>query len=133
MSRFIDSSDVKVIQAEWWDEGETVTIKRFSYGDRQRLAGLATRAGTKLETGDAIITDVYVGRMNLAILEVGIVEWTLQDEGKVVKLNRQAIERLTDEDGDFILGEIQAFNPRRRRSAEEQEFFRGGAGAGAAE
>ena len=37
MGRFVDKGNTKAIRAPWWDEGEEVVIKRFSYGDRQKL------------------------------------------------------------------------------------------------
>jgi len=135
MGRFVEH-ETKVITADWWDEGETVTIKRFAYGDRQRLAGVAYKVGF-VQQGDGsqqeFSADIAIGEMNLAILEIGIVAWTLKSSaGKVTPLRRSAIERLQDEDAEFILREINAFNPsKKRRTADEQANFRGGGGDGA--
>lgn len=131
MPRFVEDSDVKEIRAEWWDEGETVTIRRFNYGDRQALASAAVKVGVDGEGG--VLTDVVVGRMNLEILNRGIKRWTLKRaDGRVANLNGRSIEALTDEDAEFILAEINAFNPSKRRPAEEQATFRGAGGGGAA-
>ena len=121
MGRFVSAGDTKTVRATWWDEDEEVVIKRFSYGDRQRLAGEATRVGLVGEAGEGpreFATDVQVERINLSILELGIVRWTLKGEGgKVVPLNRKWIYRLKEEDAEFLLGEINALNPRRSAEA----------------
>lgn len=144
MGRFRSASDVKVIQADWWDEDETVTIRRFGYGDRQYLSGktmqarLSPQGLQEAQKGElaGLDMEMSIEEMNLAVLERGIVRWTLQrdDESDVVApLNRAWIEKLTEEDAEFILAEINAFNPSQRRTEEEQASFRGGAGDGAAE
>jgi hypothetical protein len=128
MPRFI-IDETKEIQAPWWDEDETVVIKKFSYGDRQKLAGSAVRIDL-VDSGNGkpeALTDVQVATMNLAILELAIVDWTFRHPttGKKIPVRRQWIEALSEEDGDFILAEINAYNPRRKRSKEEQASFRG--------
>jgi len=131
MPRFVEDSDVKEVRAEWWDEDEAVTIRKFSYGDRQALAGVAIKVGVTDEGG--LQRNLVVERMNLEILNLGIKRWTLKrSDGKVANLNRKSIEALTDEDAEFILAAINAFNPSSRRSAEEQATFRGADGGGAA-
>jgi len=133
MPRFVDCNEVIDIRAEWWGEKETATIRKFNYGDRQYLAGQAVRVG--IATGDGTgkaITDIEIGEMNLALIERGLVGWTDPD-GEEMEVTRAAIEALTDEDGDFILGEIRAFNPRRRRGADEAANFPGGPGGGVPE
>jgi len=129
MPRFV-GDETKVIRAPWWGEKETATIRRFNFGDRQYLAGQALKVGiaTGEGTGKAI-TDIELGEMNLALIERGLVAWTDED-GKEMEVTRLAIEALTDADGDYILREIRAFNPRRRRGADEQAGFRGGSGDG---
>lgn len=123
MARFVDSSSDKVIQAEWWDKDESVTIRRFGYGDRQFLAGETVRVGMQ-GTGAAaeMSGDVAVATMNLAILERGIRAWTLKDAGgQVPPLTRASIEALCEDDAEYILGEINAYNPRKRPLGGGQE------------
>ena len=127
MPRFVDSSDKKTIRAEWWEERETCTIRRFNYGDRQYLAGKTVEVG--LGAGDERITHIQLAEMNLATLERAIAEWT-DETGAALPVTREAIERLTEDDANFILEEIRGMNPSRRRTAEEQETFRGAAGGG---
>jgi len=123
MSQFI-AEDTRIIQADWWDEDEQVVIRRFTWGDRQELIQAAI--DTDIVDGQPRINEMQLGRMNLRIMELGIKSWTLKGpEGKVVPPSRNWIYRLDEETGNFILREINAFNPRRGRSAEEQISFRG--------
>jgi len=138
--RFVSKDDDVVIQAEWWDEDESVTIKVFSYGDRQFLIKKTMRVGLNVDperlagddgniTGEALatMTDLQLGEMNLAILDRGIRSWTLKGpQGKVVVPSRRWIEQLSERDAEFILEKINELNPSQRRSAEEQEGFRAG-------
>jgi len=133
-SHFVTKADHKTIRAEWWDEDEHVVIRKFSYGDRQALANETVKVGMTGQSGqEKMITDVQIGRMNLAILQRGIVSWTLKGpDGKIAQLNQQMIEALNEEDAEFILAAINTLNPRRRRTAEEQANFRGAGGDGSA-
>ena len=127
MGRFV--SETTVVRADWWDEGEEVEIKRFSHLDRQYISHQATEivAG---EDGSRVVR-LDAEALDRAIMQRGIVRWTLKGaNGKVAPLTRSAIERLSSEDGEFIVNAIHEFNPRR--SAEEQANFRGTAGGGAA-
>jgi hypothetical protein len=138
-------NETKVIAAPWWakDESgsplETCTIRKFAYGDRQYLAGETVRVGISVAdrsqtTGGRSKNErlndqhgekatVLVGRMNLAILERGIVSWT-DPQGQKVPVTADGIAQLDSKDADFILAEINAYNPRQRRSEEDQEKFR---------
>jgi len=124
MPRFVTSDDVKVIRALWWEDGETVTIKKLTYGDRQKIGKAAVRLRLD-ETGK--IDGTELGDINLTLLEIGIVSWTFTrpDNGKQLPVSRFWIEKLREEDGDFILSELNAFNTLPKRSDAEQEEFRG--------
>ena len=129
MPRFV-GDETKAVHAPWWGKKETATIRKFNFGDRQYLAGQALKVG--IATGDGAekaITDIELGEMNLALMERGLVAWT-DPAGGPLEVTREAIEALTDEDGDYILKEIRKFNPRRRRGADEQANFPGGPGGG---
>lgn len=126
-------SDTKVIQADWWDEDEHVVIRRFTWGDRQELIQAVIDVDI-IDRSKFRIGEMQIGRMNLRIMELGIKSWTLKGpEGTVVPPTRKWISQLDERTGDFILREINAFNPRRGRSAEEQESFRGDGRDSAAE
>lgn len=129
MGRFV-SDDHKVIRADWWDDDETVTIRRFTYGDRQFLAGEYVNVnieGNDPDEEPSAVTSLLVGRMNMAILQRGIVSWTLKrEDGRLVPLTAQWIGRLEERDAEFILARINELNPSRRRSKEEQANFRDG-------
>ena len=126
MPRFVDDSQRRVISAPWWGEEENCTIKKFAYGDRQYLAGQTVRVGLGVDgVSEDEVGEVQIDRMNLAILERGIVRWTDED-GEPIPVTRKAIERLEEQDAEFILAEIQELNPRRTRTEDEQGSFRGG-------
>jgi len=55
------------------------------------------------------------------------------ETGKPVPCTRRWFELLTEEDGDFILSEINAFNPPPRRTEAEAEEFRDAGGDGDSE
>jgi len=123
MPSFVSEVEHKTIQAEWWEEKEVCAIRRFGYGDRQYLAGQTVQVGIAPggKKEDAI-ADVAIGRMNLAILERGIVSWTGPD-GAALPVTAERIAALREKDAEFILAEINTWNPRRRRTAEEQATF----------
>jgi len=141
MPRFVSESETREIQAPWWGETETCTIRKFNYGDRQWLAGKTVFVGIRpgsyadgqvvVEESEGTVTDVLIGEMNLALLERGVAQWTDAD-GVGLPVTRAAIESLTEQDADFILSEITALNPRRARSKDDQVTFRGKPGGGAA-
>lgn len=122
MGRFVDKGNTKTIRAPWWAEGEEVVIKRFSYGDRQKLneRGMVVH---QVDPEGRVMRRADLAVFNLAMMEIGIVEWTLKQDGEHVRpLTPQAIYELTTEDGEYIVCEIDDFNPWR--TAEEQESFR---------
>ena len=115
--RFVEASEVKEIRAEWWDPDESVTIKRFSYGDRQFFMGEILSDGARLKGRDVSV-DISVGRMNLAVLERGVVRWTLKRaDGSVAPLTPAQIAQLAEKDAEFILSELQRFNPTQDEEA----------------
>lgn len=125
MPRFVNERDTVTIQAPWWDAKEVCVIRKFGYGDRQFLAGETVTVGISTDgAGAEPLADVAIGRMNLAILERGIVSWTDAD-GNDVPVTRERIAALAEDDGEFILAEINRANPRRGRTPEEQATFRG--------
>lgn len=121
MPRFVSTDDTLEIHAEWWAEKETATIRRFSYGDRRWLSGQTMKVGSK--PGDERITELQIERMNLAILERGLVRWTDED-GKKVTVSPKRIKALESRCAAFILREINEFNREEVRTDEEQDEFR---------
>jgi len=118
MSRFVTEADVKVIHAEWWDEAETVTVRRYNIAQRDRMHGEI------LHVTGAVgqLTEVEVKAAQIPVLLAGIAEWTFErPNGKVAPVNQQWIGQLPADDADFIAKEIQEFN--KARSPEEQEKF----------
>lgn len=121
MPRFVSTDDTLEIHAEWWAEKETATIRRFSYGDRRWLSGQTMKVGSK--PGDERITELQIERMNLAILERGLVRWTDED-GKRATLSPKKIKLLESRCAEFILEQINEFNREEERAPEEQDTFR---------
>lgn len=125
MPRFVSDSDHTTIQAPWWAEKEVCVIRRFAYGDRQYLAGQTVSVGIDPSGGvQDSIADIEIERMNLAILERGIVSWT-DAEGQDMLATAEAIAALEEDDAGYILAEINTLNPSKRRSPKDQERFRG--------
>lgn len=120
MGRFVTKGDTKVVRAEWWEDGEEVTIKRWSIRAKDKLdteiieiAGIAGQ-----------IPEVVVKSVTMPYLKAGVADWTLCDEeGNRVPVNDHWIGQLTEEDADFVAAEIRAFN-EGRTTAEEREFLR---------
>jgi len=146
---FVDVLDVKDIAAPFFKEGEVVTIKKFSYADRQFLSGEytklsaawqregdGTRKGDGKEKQDATVTsEIILGKMNMSILDRGVKSWTLYDrDGKEVTYSRRTTRKLTDPYAEFILGEINDFNPTGSSDEdgddEDDDFFLGAGGGG---
>jgi len=131
---FIDAQDVKDITAPFFKDGEVVTIKRFSYADRQSLSGEYLKLsadwggekGGEAKKSAAVKSEIVLGKMNLSILWKGIKSWVLHDrDGKTVSLSRANLQRLSDPYAEFILEEINALNPSRVEAEDEEEdaFF----------
>ena len=131
MPRFVDKNETKVIRAPWWAEKEIAVIRKFSYGDRQYLVGETVRVGMVSRDGQTedAVGEMALGQMNLAMIERSLVIW-MNPDGEEMPVTREAIEALAEDDGDFILKEIRALNPRRQRSPDEQEKFRDRPGGG---
>lgn len=127
--------ETKVIHADWWSDArdeqgqfkERCIIRRLSYGQRQELTAAWIDVSGDVGTPSLKISSDVVQRMNLAILEVGIVSMT-DPEGEEIEVTPQAVFELSERDGEFTLAEIQALNPTLRRTAEEEVSFPGGRG-----
>lgn len=116
--------DEKTVAAAWWAEGEYAVIRRFGYGDDQAMAGELVKITGTGDEAEIQWSDELVGRMNLRVLELGLVRWTDAD-GDEVPVTPAAIRALEPDDAEFLLGEIQALNKnRRQRSPDEQDMFR---------
>lgn len=120
MGRFVTKSDVKVIRADWWDEGEEVTIRKYTIRQKDLLdAKIIEIAGMAGEIPQVVVKSVAV-----PYLIAGIAEWTFTDEeGNRVPVNRHWIDKLDEDTADFIADEIRNFN-EGRTTAEQREFLR---------
>ena len=121
MSRFITENDVHEIQAPWWDEGESVTIRRYTVAQRDVMHTEILRIAGKV--GE--LTEVEVKAAQVPVLLAGIKSWTFKksndDDAGVAPVNRHWIGKMSGDDADFVAGAIRDFN--LGRTAEEQEKF----------
>ena len=110
--RFRTKKSHVTIHADWWDADEAVVIRRFSFGDRERVNELMCKVSPFTGAGEPEMT-MDMGMVNRASLIVGIVSWNMRDEdGQAVALSQETIDQLTEEDADFILAEIARVNPK---------------------
>ena len=119
----------EVIHADWWEEGETVTIRLIPYVEQERLATAGMRPDRLLPTDESeaqsvmdklTIGDMDIGRMRLARLKAGIESWTFADEkGKAYPVDDTHLNLLDGPDGTFIMGEIDRLNPEPDDSFQE--------------
>ena len=122
MGRFDSSAKTKEIKAEWWDDGEAVTIKRFTWGEEQRLEAALLMGGAQIGLSNAAEAKIgatfdLAGQAMLK-MELGIVSWTFKDAaGTAHQLNRDMISKLDTRDGNFIIAEIDKYNQNTQVSA----------------
>jgi len=122
MGHLITSADTRTIHAAWWQEGETVTIRRWTTVQEDRLYEEILRIAGRV--GD--VTEVQLKAAKVPVMDIGIKEWTLLgDDGKVLPLNRKTVEALCSEDSTFISNAIWDYN--RGRNPEEEATFPAGA------
>lgn len=129
MSRFVSASDTKAIRADWWDDGEEVTIRKWSIAQRDALNERIIRITGA--SGDDTVTDMQIKAAQVPVLEAGIASWTFKDEkGKRVLPSPENISGLNPYDADFIASEIWAFNKRPDLESFPAEGDAGGEGEG---
>jgi hypothetical protein len=118
----------ETIHADWWDEGETVTITQLTWAQKQDLQKYAMRdivmPNSKREARNRQIkyTDADWKSLAVQTMLAAIVAWTFTQNGSVMSVNQEAVEKLSEEDGDFIMEAVDALNPER------DDEFQGGSG-----
>lgn len=110
MGRFVSTSDTTVIAADWWDDGEQVTIRKWSISQRDALNERIISI-TGASSGDEI-TQMQIKAAQVPVLEAGIASWTFADGGKRIMPSPENLGRLDPRDADYIASEIWAFNKR---------------------
>lgn len=124
MPRLVSKTDTMTVKAPWWGENEHAVLRRFAFGDRQALTGAYMRVGGQMADDDLPIeAQVDIEQMNLAILLRGIVSWTDAD-GQPMAVDKATVSALEERDATYLLGEINAFNPRAQRTEDDQANFR---------
>lgn len=125
----------KTIRADWWDEGESVTIKQFTFAERQTINASfnlemkmqvpdGRRRGRRNRSRDEVqemLTQMDMSHHNQLILQMGIVDWTFTNgNGQLLPVTDKNIRALRDDYANFILDEIDDFTTPRDEDEEEQ-------------
>ena len=122
MSHFITDADRKEIRADWWADGETVTIKLFTYVDKQRIFERSL-VGPPVQDAEGNARFRIDSALHAeSTLVLGIVDWTFETEEGPIPCDSEHKCALNNRDGLFIYGEIQAYN--EERDAQASENFR---------
>lgn len=132
MGRFVTSSDVKIIQADWWESWEQVTIRKWSQGQRDTMNQQLLKI-TGIVTGDENLSQEEIERRielssaQVPVLTAGIEEWTFTEDGtedgSPVPPSKRWIRRLDPRDARFIVDAINELNPTPERTEQEQTTF----------
>ena len=113
--------DTKTVRAGDWPDGWAVTVKKFTYGEKQRLDGLLV-AGVEL-SGDQLansqaalaamkLTPADMTRVGNQTLLAGIVGWTfVLPDGSPAPLDEETLLSLPADYVQFIDDTIQEMNP----------------------
>lgn len=122
MDHFVTDVDHKEIHADWWADGETVTIKLFTYVDKQRLFERSLVGTPRVDEDGNVRFRLDTALHTETSLVMGIVAWTFTDaDGEPVPCDSEHRCALNPRDGQFIYNEIQELN--KERTAEEQDSF----------
>jgi len=121
---------LRAVNAIMGDDGEEVVIRKLGYGDKQQIQTAGTRLMAMDGSGESTFV-IDLAETHLKMMELGIVSWTFKRaNGKTAPVRRSSLVKLNNEDGAYIVEQIEAFNTPRAPA--EQERFRGRAGDGAA-
>lgn len=107
----------RTIRHKAWDKGEEVVIRELDYKETASLTAIAAEDISAIDMEDKNkrealkVGDMNMGRTQLATLEMSIVSWTLTRKGKIMKLNPSNIASIKGWVGDYIMEEIDKFNP----------------------
>jgi len=123
MGSFVTGKEIEVIRDEFWEEFESVTIRKYSQGARDRMnAEIVSITGE----GDDL-PRVIIQAATVPVLEAGIVDWTFtqngEEDGAKAPVSREWINKLNPDYADFIVVAIRKLN-EGRTPAEKQEFLR---------
>ncbi len=103
MARLVSDATPQVVQAPWWPETMTVTLKGAASGFELasiKDAAMLIHRGNQGELGMEATTH----RAALKKLEIGVLEWTRT--GAPEKPSRDELAALDEPDADYILGEL---------------------------
>jgi len=107
--------ETRTIHAPWWAPHERVVIRRFTRGHEAKRANWITMLqGCMRQSGKEvhIETPFCIWVIKRAMLDLGVVSWTLRDEGgDLLPLTWEGLWALGENNVDFIAKAIAQFNP----------------------
>lgn len=123
MSRF--DRTTKTIHAEWWEEGESVTLQELTWGAQKAILS-EIMGDTKITPGMSPELDINAAtRMQEMQMVEMVAGWTFTNgSGEPVPVDLEHLRQLAPKDAEFILAEMDGMNPR------QDESFLGGRGDG---
>jgi len=121
-----DTIDIK---AAWWDEGETVTLRRYlSHGMSRAIQQAYVAAAPKaVDPSDPTSLKLDPAKA-LEIVDTPLlywmVRWSLRDKGgNILPLDQSGLDALVDEDVDYIKAEIDKLSESASLSEDAQASF----------
>lgn len=126
-------SKTEEIAADWWDAGETVTIRsHVTHGIQKQLqAAMAACVEITSTNFDATGSpDMKVDLKKAMVageelqMQLMIVSWTLKDKnGTVIPLTPEGIDSLVEEDTEYIISKISARDTPPLTEKEQESFL----------
>jgi hypothetical protein len=131
----------KTVRHKSWDKGEEVTIREMTFGQSTQLTAIAMAdvamgdVDDKEKVKSLKMGELDMGKAPQTTLEMCIVSWTFKKNGKPVPVTPANIKAIRGHYGDFILEEIEKFNPEpdaefQDDSGEQAPTGQGGVPAG---
>jgi hypothetical protein len=135
MPRISRQAPQETVRADWWEPGETVTLKTRPAGyDLHYIDSAArqfTQRGADIGSDKVDITLAY-HETALATLECAVLSWTFTyEDGKPIPAIRTTFKQLDKQDMDYLLAEVdrlwEEYIPKLAASEAEQRKanFRG--------
>lgn len=111
--------DTETIQADWWPEWMTVTVREITFNEAQELVKLGLRQEAELPSNrrgkrrqNFKVRDTNFSLLRVSTLAMGIVSWTFRGKnGKTLPITNDNLGKLRVKDADFILEVLDRLNP----------------------
>ena len=111
--------DTEIIQADWWPEWMTVTVRELTFDESESLMKLGLRGDAELprnrkgrRRSNFKVRDTTVDLLRKASLRIGIVSWTWESkDGKPLPISDETLGKMRAKDSDFIMEALDRLNP----------------------